>query len=207
MKKLSIFGIILALFTFVAFAHAQCISDDDEVKIMRVKGEGTGGEICKTIEVDCCKSVGHHCGSHHGAFGCAERFYLCCSEEMGLSDAQIERLKEIKFEHKKSTIRMRADLEILELELTHLLHESEPNRSAIDGKITAAGDLKTKMKKNRVHTHLDARSVLTKEQLEKCTHGSCGCCGMGMKKVYEHKTCSQEGSCSIKGKKCEGHCK
>ena len=205
MRKVSILGMVLAVVALASFAQAQCMSGSGEMQIMCIKSEGAGGESCKTIEVDCCKGMGHHSGCHHGAFGCGENFYLCCPEALELTDAQIERLKKIKLEHKKAMIRMRADLEIAELELKHLLHETEPNRSAIDSKITAMGDLKTKMKKSKVHSHLDARSVLTKEQLEKCQHGQSGCCGMGMKKVIEHKTCKSEESCSTKGKKCQGH--
>jgi Spy/CpxP family protein refolding chaperone len=91
-------------------------------------------------------------------------------------------------------------LEILELELKDLLQKSEPNRSAIDSKITAMGDLRTKMKKDHVHAYLDARSVLTKEQMEKCMHGSCDCGGVGTRKVVEHESCSPQGMCPNKGR-------
>lgn len=132
---------------------------------------------------------------------------MCCAKEIGLNEDQIERLKALQLEHRKARIRMRADIEIGELELKHLLHESEPNRSAIDSKIKAIGDLKTKTRKNTVDAHLDARSVLTKEQMEKCKQGSCGCCSMEVKKVIEHESCSPQEACPNKGRQCDTHCK
>jgi Spy/CpxP family protein refolding chaperone len=200
-KKLSILGMAIALFTCVVLTHAQCVSGSDEMKVMCIKGEGMGEECCKKVEMECCGLMSHHGAGHHSTGGCEGRFFLCCAKELDLSADQVERLKTLQLEQKKSSIRMGADLEILELEFKHLLHDSEPSRSAIDGKITAMGDLKTKMKRNRVHALLDARSVLTKEQLEKSMNGSCRCCGMGLKKVMEHRTCSEEGPCSTKGKK------
>ncbi|UCE19060.1 MAG: hypothetical protein JSV84_01560 [Gemmatimonadota bacterium] len=207
MKKVSILGMVFAIFVLVAFTHAQCLPGSDDMKVVCIKGEGAGEECCKTGAMGCCKMMGCQGEGHQCMGGCENRLFLCCAQELDLNESQVERLKTLQLEHKKSMIRGSADLEILELELKHLLQESEPNRSAIDNKITAIGDLQTKMKKNKVHARLDAKKVLTKEQLEKCMHGSCGCCGMGLKKVIEHKTCSKEGSCSIESKKYEGHCK
>ena len=98
---------------------------------------------------------------------------------------------------------MKADLEILDLEFKELLQQTDPDRSAVGKKITEMGELKTKMKKDHIMARLNARSVLTKEQLEKCMGGQCGC--LGMKKVIEHKSCSE--SSSEKGKDCSGHCR
>lgn len=187
MKKVLILGVLLGTLVLVAFAHAQCMSGSGEMKVMCIKSGGMGGECCKTMGMDCCKMMGHH-----KMGGCAENCYLCCAEGLGLSDEQVKRLKVIQLEHQKSAIRMRADLEIMELELKDLLHQQAPDRSAIDDKLTAMGGLKTKMKKKHVHARLDAKSVLTKEQLEKCSHGSCGACGMG-KMMIKRESCPKEG--------------
>ena len=211
MKTFSVLGIGIALLAMVAFAHAQCLSGSGEMEIVCIKSDVKGGESCQTIETECCKSIGCHGRDHHGLFGCAERFYLCCPEAMELTDAQMKRLEEIRFEHRKSTIRMRADVEIMELELKNMMQKPDLDRTAVGRKITEVGELRTNMKKDHVFARLDAKSVLTKEQLEKCAHGQCGCCGMGIKKVIEKRSCSNEGTCSgtcsKEGNKCEGHCK
>lgn len=210
MKKISILGIILTILAMAVVAHAQCASGSKDIQVMCIKGDGKGGECHQIGAGDCCGGMGHACMVHQGAChhnrgGCEMNFYLCCADEMELSEAQIKRLKTIRFEYKKSTIRMRADLDIMELELKQLLHKTDPDRSAVSKKVSAMGELKTKMNKEHILTSLDARSVLTKEQLEKCMSGHGGCCGKGLKKVIEHTSCSKEGKCSEEGKKCSDH--
>ena len=204
MKKISILGIILTILAMAVVAHAQCTSGSKEIQVMCVKGDGMGDECCQMSASDCCGGMGNACMVHQGMGhldrgGCEKNFYLCCPDDLELSEDQIKRLKTLQFEYQKSTIRMRADLDIMELELKELLQKADPDRSAISKKVTAMGELKTKMKKEHILTRLDARSVLTKEQLEKCMSGHCECCGKGLKKVIEHTSCSKE------GKKCNGH--
>ena len=209
MKKLTILGFILVLFAFAALTHARCISEDGEMRMACIEGEGMGQEGCRTVEMDCCQKTDQHGLCHHGAGECEGNFFLCCAKTLELDESQMGRLKALRLEHRKSMIRMNADLEILELEFKHAFHESEPNRSTIEGKIAAMGYLKTKMKKSQVNAVLDARSVLSKKQLEKYRHGSCDCLGTGLKKAMEDGSCSKEractGACSVESKKCQGH--
>lgn len=193
MRKILILSVIIATFALVASAHAQCMSSGDDMKVVCIKSEGMGE--------GCCKMMGQKGMCHHGEEGCAGNFYLCCAKELEFNDAQVKRLKTIQFEYQKATIRMQADLEIQKLELKNLLHQPSPDRSAIDNKISEMGKLKTEMKKSHVHSRLDARSVLTKEQLEKSGQCAFGCCRMGMKKISEQGPCSKEGT---EGK---GYCK
>ena len=216
MKKLSMLTMIIALFAVAAYTYGQCTSGEREVKVMCIEGSGMGGECSGLAMESCCGGMSHACmcqggmGKHEMG-GCDKRYYLCCADELELNDDQRKRLKEIRFEHQKSTIHMRAYLEIMELEFEELLHQTSPDRAAVGQKITAMGELTTKIKKNHVLTRLDARSVLTKEQLENCLGGHCGCFGMGTKNIREHKSCSKTescpGMCIEESKKCIGQCK
>jgi len=186
-KRASTLTILLGTFAVVTFASAQCMCGSGEMKAVCMRG----GEM----EMGCCGMTGHDMKEP-----CADRFYLCCAEDLGLSDEQVKRLKAIQLEHRKSTVRMRADLEVMELELADLLEQPTPVRSAIDGKITAMCELRAQMRKGHIHARLDATSVLSKEQLERRCHGSCGKCGAG-------KQIMGETSCSTSGKKCDRTCK
>lgn len=187
MKRVLIPSVFLGILALATVASAQGMPGCGEMKVMRIKGEGR--------EVECCKMVGHHRMGE-----CGEGFYLHCADELGLSEEQMKRLKAIRSEHEKSTIKMGANLEIMELELRDLLQQETPDRAAIDRKITALGELKTKMRKDQVHAHLEARSVLTKEQLEKCGHSHGGSCGEGKERA-------KEGSCCKGGMKFDRQCK
>jgi Spy/CpxP family protein refolding chaperone len=205
MKKLLVPSVLLMTLVIMTFAYAQSSCSSAEPKMMMIRATGMGGE-CEGMQAGKCS--GDECaGMCQEMGGCEEKFFLCCAKELELTDEQVMKLKNIQFEQQKNCIRSNADLKILELELGNLLLQNEPDRAAIDKKITAMGELKTKMKRNEIYSRLDAKMVLTKEQLEKYKNASGGSCGMGMMKVIETKTCTKEGtcpgSCSEENKKCE----
>ncbi|MEE9166518.1 MAG: periplasmic heavy metal sensor [Candidatus Neomarinimicrobiota bacterium] len=106
---------------------------------------------------------------HHGG----DKFFLGMKDELGLTDEQVSKLRALKSETEKRMIRTKADLGILEIELHDLLREDKVNVKTVDSKIEKIGELRTKMQKAHVHAGLDARKMLTSEQLKKL-HGHKG---------------------------------
>ncbi len=102
-------------------------------------------------------------GEHHDG----QEYFLGMKDELGLSDAQVDKLKALRSEREKQAIRTKADLKILHIEMHDLLQQDKVDVKAVDGKIGKIGELQTKMLKAHVHTKLDARNILTPEQLKK----------------------------------------
>ena len=86
---------------------------------------------------------------------------------LGLTDDQVERLHKIGIDAEKASIQNRANLELGHLELRELLRADNPDRDAIMKKLDEVNSLHGQMEKQRVGTLLDARAVLTPEQLKK----------------------------------------
>ncbi|MGB2696247.1 MAG: hypothetical protein WBD28_00135 [Candidatus Zixiibacteriota bacterium] len=84
-----------------------------------------------------------------------------------LTPEQKEKIMETRLNFQKDKIKLKADMEIAQLELKSLMREEELNRGEIYGKIEYLGDLKTQLAKNRVDQRMAIRDILTKEQLEK----------------------------------------
>jgi Spy/CpxP family protein refolding chaperone len=99
--------------------------------------------------------------------GGMDGFYLNKAEALGLSDAQVAKLKNIKMTTKKALIQKEADLRIAKLELDELLQNPKAKRSDIEAKAKKVQDLKSDIALTKLRARLDARSVLTPEQLEK----------------------------------------
>ncbi|MFQ5900867.1 MAG: Spy/CpxP family protein refolding chaperone [Thermodesulfobacteriota bacterium] len=101
-------------------------------------------------------------GKHHAGY----ESFLKMKDKLGLSGEQVARLKALKSETKKQTIRIKADLEILQIELYDLLHQDEVDVKAVDAKVEERGELKTEMYKVSIHAKLEAQNILTPEQLK-----------------------------------------
>lgn len=218
MKKMSICFTVFTIIAMATIAYAQCADVEDcQVKVIRINAETAGDQMVWTANADdccggeTCGSMGQGCSSmkgmgHHGKGNCGHGCFLCCAKALELSDTQVSKLKAMKMDAKKAAIRNQAELDILNLELKDMLHDMDVSRSAIDGKLDKVGGLKAKMATSKVRTLLDARDVLSKEQLEKCMGGMCGCGdGMGMMKVMKkHKAMGS--TCTCEGGKCTGEC-
>lgn len=89
------------------------------------------------------------------------------SEELGLSEEQQAKLKELRFKIEKETIALRSKIGIAELELRELLQSEEPDEAKIKSKIDEIGELKSTLRWTRVQGRLQVRNTLTSEQLEK----------------------------------------
>jgi Spy/CpxP family protein refolding chaperone len=88
-------------------------------------------------------------------------------QELGLSDDQMVRLREIRESRQRDAIRHRADAEVAHLDLRRLLDAPTVDRKAVDAKVKEIADLQSAGLRARVDTMLAMREVLTPAQRQK----------------------------------------
>ncbi|HVP35794.1 MAG TPA: hypothetical protein VMT04_02240 [Terriglobales bacterium] len=98
---------------------------------------------------------------------CEKEFFLCCKDNLGLTEKQVETLKGMKMGAMKSEIKMEADLKIAEMELKSMMEDEKSNLKDIESKVRAVEKLKADMKIAHIKAFRDAKAVLTPEQKEK----------------------------------------
>ena len=89
------------------------------------------------------------------------------AEELDLTTAQREKLHTIAEGLARKRIRLRADLDLARLDLRSMMHGDSPTLAQLGTKIDAVTRLQGEIMKAGVSARLDARKVLTAEQLEK----------------------------------------
>ncbi len=87
--------------------------------------------------------------------------------ELGLTDEQANRLRQMVTGARKNSIRTQAELQIKQLELQELLSAAQPDRAAIDRAVREIADLRAAQMKAAIDQRLGFQSVLTPEQREK----------------------------------------
>lgn len=123
---------------------------------------GAGMGMCVEMKGGC--GGGGACGGG----GCSKMgFFLCCKEELELSDKQVKDLKSIKMDFQKGKIRTEADLKIAQLELKSLAHEEDASIKDIEAKLKAEAKLKVDMHLSCLKAFRKAKALLTPEQMEK----------------------------------------
>ena len=97
-----------------------------------------------------------------GGFGMQRRI-----EDLDLTEAQRKKLAEIRDTHAKTAINQRASVELAALDLRKLMRADKPDVGAVERQIDKIASLRAALAKNRVSGMLEARALLTPEQLEK----------------------------------------
>jgi Spy/CpxP family protein refolding chaperone len=117
---------------------------------------------------------GHRMGGPGGRHGFGGGDHLARMAEnprvrqyLGLTDDQVARLHKIGIDAEKTSVQVRADMEMRHIELRELMRAENPNESAIMQKLDEVNSLRGKIEKQRVQTMLAARGVLTPEQRQK----------------------------------------
>ncbi len=116
------------------------------------------------------KSHGHKRLAWHGRHGHDKNIFehaLCFKKELGLTDAQIAKLKELEFEYKKKSIQFKADHQIAHMDLDWYIHSAEID----EAKIRTAGAALAAAKSQKILAMVDAKvkllTLLTAEQRKK----------------------------------------
>ena len=89
------------------------------------------------------------------------------AQELGLTDAQRTKLRDIGEAQMRRGIQERADIRIAELDLRKLLRADKPDQGAINRQVDKIADMRAKLAKERIAARLQMREVLTPEQRAK----------------------------------------
>lgn len=168
------------MFLLLLFSFSLCFSQGDAPK--SCKGMPMGQEMMAQPkcgqsmggmmqQMGCCKmGSGMGMGMMEGkkGMGCCEKeFFLCCKDDLGLTDKQVEALNGIKMSSMKSEIKMQSDLKIAQLELKNLMEDEKAALKDIEAKVRSVERLKADMKIAHIKTFREAKALLTPEQKEK----------------------------------------
>lgn len=103
-------------------------------------------------------------GKHHGE---GLKQLEIWKDELNLTDAQYDQLKDMMVENEKEAIELRSQMEVLRLELEEIMTEDKPNKTEALKKVDELGTVRTKLQKLRVGLRIDMKNVLTDEQIDK----------------------------------------
>ena len=87
--------------------------------------------------------------------------------ELGLTDEQAGKLRQIFTESRKAGIRTRADLQIRQMELHEIMMGDKADREAAMKKVQDISDLRAQLMRSHVESMLAAKTILTPEQQKK----------------------------------------
>ncbi|MBI5777289.1 MAG: hypothetical protein HY444_07860 [Nitrospirae bacterium] len=138
------------------------------------------------------KGYGEHGGGmkgRHGGTGHFLRHLLMHQKEIGLSEEQVGKIKNLQFELDKTRIRTEADIQVAERELDMLVPDAKADLSAIEAKLKQSAALQASLRLAAIKAKRDALALLTPEQREKekAEHEKM------MKKRSEHKMGDMKG--------------
>jgi Spy/CpxP family protein refolding chaperone len=86
---------------------------------------------------------------------------------LALTSQQRSRLEDIRDRQLREDIRSEAEIRIARLDLERMIEGDAPDRAGIGAQIDRIAQMEAKLHKDRVGARLDARAVLTAEQLKK----------------------------------------
>lgn len=92
---------------------------------------------------------------------------LECKKDLNLSKDQMEKIREINFNHHQMMIDLKAELEKAKLKKRHEMHSDAPNKTKVLVLAKEIVNIHGKMAEAKVEHRFALRQILTKEQLEK----------------------------------------
>ena len=87
-------------------------------------------------------------------------------QELQLTDEQEDRMQDLRYDHAKILIDLKADLKTAQLELKRLKQADEPIKKKIHAQIEKVGKQRIAIDKARADHHLEIRKVLTEDQFK-----------------------------------------
>ena len=120
-----------------------------------------------------------------------KKAYMCLenADALGLSDDQIEELKNLKHGTKKDVIQKNADIEILGLDARHLLYQDEVDLDALNSIIDQKYDVKKAKAKVLVKAIAELKGLLSENQMD------------SLKAIYKGAKKNYCAKCALKSKK------
>jgi Spy/CpxP family protein refolding chaperone len=86
------------------------------------------------------------------------------AKQIGLTDAQRRKLREIREDHHRLMIKARADMDLARLDLANLMQDDEASSGSIDRQIDVIAGLQADQMKSMAAAHRAALGVLTAKQ-------------------------------------------
>ncbi|WP_447970626.1 Spy/CpxP family protein refolding chaperone [Nitrospira sp. M1] len=119
-------------------------------------GKGYGGGHGK-------RSYGKHGGAHQSASEFIQHV-LKYKDGMAITDEQEAKLHDIQTTYKKTRIKMKAEVELANLDLHELLKKEDSNLSDIESKLKNMHNIKADLYMASIKARREAKAVLTDEQ-------------------------------------------
>jgi len=91
---------------------------------------------------------------------------LAHSQELGLSPEQEKKLRDLRTEFSKESVRRSADVRVAQIELDSLLEQEQWDLAKIEPKVKQIASLQADLRVARLKTLAAGRAVLTPQQLE-----------------------------------------
>ena len=88
-------------------------------------------------------------------------------DELGISDDQLAKIKELKIALKKDLIQKEADIDLVKVDIRSALYEDEINLEAVNKLIDQKYETKKSKSKQVVSTIAELKKILTKDQMDK----------------------------------------
>ena len=110
---------------------------------------------------------GHAMGMMHGGTGHLLRHLVKHQKEIGLSDEQVAKLKDMELNLDRTRIKAEADILIAEREHAALIEDEKSDLAAIEAKIKQSMDYQLTLRMAVIKTKRDALALLTPEQRAK----------------------------------------
>ena len=110
---------------------------------------------------------GHGGGGHRGHGKDPFRHVLKFAGALGLTDAQISQIKNVKFEFAKQRIMLKAQHEVAHMELDQMVHSGEVKESEMRAIADHIAEIKSKKIHGMVDAKIDLLKLLTPEQRKK----------------------------------------
>lgn len=131
------------------------------------------GQCCATMKG--CKSEGMGGGAADCESMCPilnkvlkkSRFLLANADEIGLSDDQTAKIKEIQTEAKKNSIRMAADMQIMEMDMEAKMSQEKLDVDGLNAMIDQGMPAMATQAKGAVQQYAALRGVLDDQQMAK----------------------------------------
>jgi periplasmic protein CpxP/Spy len=121
-----------------------------------------------------CRGGGHAFGmarhgmsGHGGMTSHVLRHLLRHQQDLGLTDDQVTKLREVALDQDRARIRAHADVQVAERELRELVADEKTELSVIEAKIKERESFESKLSFMRIKAKRDLYAVLTPEQREK----------------------------------------
>ncbi|MFH1868466.1 MAG: Spy/CpxP family protein refolding chaperone [Candidatus Omnitrophota bacterium] len=94
-------------------------------------------------------------------------FLMEKKEELGLSDEQVAKIKDLKLNAKKESIKKTAEIEIIALDIEAAMRQDAVDAGAIGALIDKKYEIKKAKAKSMVKAYAELKGVLTAEQMGK----------------------------------------